>query len=553
MRLRLGWCALNAFITIIGLASSPRVLCYLAIKMTMTTNNIQAIIFTHCARLRYDEHNYETNKAQFIEEYTQSFMNYLGCNKDTPLIRDVYVYIDQGMKELMTSFDREVKFTLDLDVLRKEQILKDILIISERNARQETGMGRDRLPQFHFVGLNELVGLLTSLWEVDSKLIESICSKTRSFTYDSPKFVEAVIRLARGDIPSLSQDPIIRVDDDAEVNSEAIRKLFSAFKTITNENPFYFFSGKYGRRDGVYDPINDYAVRTHWFFPEGTKPGDENFSNSSYRECIEAAETFLSDLTVLGARQPIHEGQEHRYSLKLQSFVANGSITTKPRRNPQVISGAGLTMSRRSVALLPPFMNFSNLITWVDDHLKRELHERLGDISETDTQCVTDALFQQERHTPCLTNKEIRDTDNGVYFKRLLQGCIFSSIIMDDTETKTYCDYIRDIITYRMQQSEFTETMRNELKNYIASIGTLRYTLVLECWTSIEFRSFSSYIWADIELNNYKNNKSIQPIPSIVTNVIDDAIDYIDLLFNWHKFTRAVERTKFIGNAWLYF
>lgn len=337
-----------------------------------------AVIFTHCADLAKAGNDAVDNPNFWIDEYAKRFQPYLKCNENEVLIGIIYCYIDLGVRQAIPSHGH--RFHLDPDILETENGLTGILRQAEIKARRDLTFSEDRLPKFYFIGLNELVQVLNNLMKVDPDLVTFLGSQQHNFYYDSPKFVEAVIRLARGDIPHLARHPIIRVDDDATVNPQAISLLLNKFEDVSRRSPFYFFSGKYGRSDGKYDPVNDYAVRTHWFFPDGTQAGDDRFSNNdtNFMRPVEITKMFLSDLSSLGAKQPIDNPSS---SGAFRELADNNKIQLEDRNSPQVISGAGLIMGRRNVELLPPFMNFDHPITWVDDHLKRRLHEMLGDIT----------------------------------------------------------------------------------------------------------------------------------------------------------------------------
>ena len=54
----------------------------------------------------------------------------------------------------------------------------------------------------------------------------------------------------------------------------------------------FFFSGIYGSSGGGYDPVNDHAVRTHWFF----------FRREDARKS-EQCQKFLNDLAIFGSPQ----------------------------------------------------------------------------------------------------------------------------------------------------------------------------------------------------------------------------------------------------------
>ena len=537
--------------------------------------SVQAVIFTHCARLKYeDEASFRANQDNYIDAYKKSFKSFLLCNKDKVIVTDVFAYVDQGVKDQITQLASH-DFVLAPDIQSKEQKLKSLLARAEREALED--MKREALedmkpdiskpPKFHYVGLQELTYLLNLLWKVDPTLLKEgiFLGKDNTFTYDSPKFVEAVIRLARGDIPRLAKDPIIRIDDDAKINAKSIEILLEKFTKLSRNKPFYFFSGRYGREDVKLDIVNDFAVRTHWFFPAGTVAGDDRFINPDheFHAGMKAAEIFLCDLQVLGARQPLLP--ESQNSKNLENARREGRLKNiKPRTSPQVISGAGLIMARRNIALLPPFINSNDLIIWIDDYLKRELHEMLGDIAEPDTQCIEEAKFEQDRHFKSITEDDINSINSEEtflskkdYLKRLLLGCMFSAIIGDKSETN-YADIIKDIVVYKLGQDDFNANKKDKLQKQILWVAFEHYALVLDCWSSEEYKGYKSYDWAnrlltDLNtLNLTEDSITIDNAPPPVKDVVVDAMNYLNLVFNWHKFTRAIERLEICGNDWLY-
>jgi hypothetical protein len=93
-------------------------------------------------------------------------------------------------------------------------------------------------------------------------MISDLAGEDGAFTYDSPKFVEAVIRLARGANPAHGVYPVLRFDEDVDVNEAAIDSLLGrvSFATQSNLYDCSFFSGGYGSEKGLV-PVNDFAVR----------------------------------------------------------------------------------------------------------------------------------------------------------------------------------------------------------------------------------------------------------------------------------------------------
>jgi hypothetical protein len=532
-------------------------------KTTLALDYPPTAIFTHAADLKYgDDTAFAKNADRYIAQYAERFKSYLECNKDELLIGIVYVYVDEGIR-------RATRIQGNAFVLRSKDLeidtqLKGVLSKAEEKARDDLKLPESAPPKFCFVGLAELLGVLNNLMDVNPDLVAFLRSDKGNFTYDAPKYVEAVIRLARGDIPHLAHNPIIRVDDDVRVNPEAIRLLINAFVDIRARKPFFFFSGKYGREDHIYDPVNDYAVRTDWFFPVGTQPGDERFSSADpvFKKGVELAEKFLADLTVLGATQPPRATGQ--YSEALKRLINAGDITIpEARPAPQIISGAGLIMARRSVALLPPFMDFDTSIIWIDDYLKRRLHEMLGDIASGDLESVGNeervATFEQKRHKPYITQGYIDSINKAKwYFPRLMAGCMLLAMIIDETGTKddpSYSKLIRDIVWFKKNRNEIGKNVRRKMKARLRKIGIKRYEDVLGCWSSEEFAGYASYEWAKERSEELEWGRSKSPkfIPELCEKVVNDAIRYIDLLLEWHIFTRAVERMMlFIGNLWLF-
>lgn len=526
---------------------------------------IKAVIFTHCAGLRYkDDDDYRENERKFVSNYKESFMRFLDCNRDEVLVTDVFAYIDQGLKAYFTKKIGS-QFELDIRVYKKEQTLKGLLMVAERQARDTLKLDRGAPPKFHYVGLHELTDLLSKIWNVDPNLLSPgiFLGGNNAFTYDSPKFAEAVIRLARGDIPHLAENPIIRIDDDADINPKSIKILLEAFTSASSFRPFYFFSGRYGREDKNPDIVNNFAVRTEWFFPVGTKAGDDRFENpdEEFYNHMLAAEIFLADLQIIGARQP--SMPDSKLSENLKDAMEKGLCKNiKKRSSPQVVSGAGLIMARRNVALLPPFINCTNLITWIDDYLKRELHEMLGDMTEYDPQCIEEAIFQQDRNPLPEGITKDKITSAGSYLKRVMLGCMFSAIIGDQSKDPNYTGVLKDIVVYKLEYGDFDgSTTKSKLQQNILDVAFEHYKLVLWCWMSQEFRNYEIYNWAnglwqDLKISSVEEKTTpsivMNTAPQLVKDIVNDAMNYLDLVFRWHKFTRAIERLEFIGNNWLY-
>ncbi len=104
-----------------------------------------------------------------------------------------------------------------------------------------------------------------------------------------------------------------------------------------------------------------------------------------------------------------------------------------PARQP--ISGAGLCLSPMAILQLPPFANMSKNVMWIDDSLKRTLHEAVRDIEPHDACSVIGAEFEQDRHpgSASRAQNEINYGDmqwaHDQYLPRLAYGCLMHGLI----------------------------------------------------------------------------------------------------------------------------
>lgn len=586
----------------------------------------KAVIFTNFGGLRYgnDRREFEAHRTAHLDYYKQIIGTYLQCNAESDRIAIVFAYVNWAFQQEVVALsgnrdqDNENSFTIDAKLLRQEAALIDLLRMAEHQARKELGLSRATAPIFHYVGIRHLLDLLNNLIEVDPTLVNFLSGQGGIFTYDSPKFVEAVIRLARGAHAPLTKHPVIRIDEDAQINASAINLLLDEYEEISSQPRYFFFSGTYGSppsfkiteqslvhpnpndiptdileklkaltrdefereevflralrpilgdeqtdrykssllknfqyfktfkitdqslailrsegvpdeilkklanvngllfqdeeeligelrgttvneqvekyrssilkcasvQDGNYDPVNDHAVRVHWF--SDTRSQGAN---------VELITKFLADLNETGATQALNSPPQilnsaGAYSLALQSVLSAGRPGTQPRRTqPQVISGAGLTMSTTAIRRLPPFMNFKNLTIWVDDHLKRRLHEAIEHLPSGDRECLTDAKIKQDRHPKRI---EIGDLSwaRTDYLDRLLRGCLSLRLITDlDGRPTEYSKLIGAIVRSRERDAT---NLRREMMLHAQE----RYDEVLRCWQSPEFMNTASFDWA---------------------------------------------------------
>jgi hypothetical protein len=489
-------------------------------------------VFTH-VNLKPEDIR-QRGPAACIKEYTPLFERYLKCRN----VGLVYLYLSLGVEQVVQAVAEGEPLVIPPEVLVDEAVCLDVLQLAEEVAR-EASPGRSL--KFIQVTTFQLVSLFRNLNRIDRSLVTFLRGSGGSFTYDSPKFVEAVIRIARGQDPGLTVNPVVRFDEDVQACEKSLDALLTEYERALTwgpvRNPYFFFSGCYGDPSdpGKLDPLNDRAVRAHWFVDQHFQPETDRIK------------VFWRDLGEIGATQlrtgdpPSNHGQS---LVAKRGFPAN-------RDTSQVISGAGLIMSLKAIQDLPPFMNMNRLIVWVDDHLKRQLHERIHHIRTDELESVAEARFKQDRHPNGITARDIARAkrDRG-YFDALVAGCMMDSLISQPIKeggkvirrSTEFSEAIEEIITIPGTEIDCVK-IRPKLQEYIAQ----RYDDVLSLWQTPEFEGTALYDWA-CEKKQQGTHRRDQ-----IEEVLEDAFAYLRLVKRWKvSFAAAIERLGPIGNLWLF-
>lgn len=498
----------------------------------------KAVVFTH---VDFNHHDIaQHGQVAMVDRYAPLFERYLKCRN----VGLVYLYLSMGAEEIIRMVEHEIvegqepTLAIPPNVLIIEGECAAILQLAEARAR-ETYPGKSL--KFIHVTTTQLAAILKNLHEIDPNLFGFLFgSRLERFGYDAPKFVEAVVRIARGQDPRSAYSPVIRFDEDVQVCEKSLDILIAAYEHFLadNANLYFFFSGCYGDPENPnnLDTINDRAVRAHWF---SDKTVNEYVPNDL------KIKLFWRDLGEVGATQL--DTNEHQ-SVRGLSLIGERGYSAN-RRRPQVISGAGLIMSLRAIQDLPPFMNVNRLIVWVDDHLKRQLHERINDIATHDLESVTGARFTQCRHPDGVQEKDIRWASTE-YFERLLAGCLMDALISQPAvegnrfvrKPTGFTEAIKNVIAIPATQINF-DVIEPELRAYVEQ----RYDLVLWLWQTPEFEGTVLHEWAytKIQDTDYRNKQ--------IKEILNDAHAYLDLVKVWRvSFAAAIGRLRPIGNLWLF-
>ncbi len=431
------------------------------------------------------------------DEWKEQFALYENCNN----VGLVFVFITDGYKGVLSRQKNSWRN------LNKERLMRTIL----EDSIAETGAKKIQI-----VGVKELIptmsGLETAADKDKTSLASLLLAGEQHLYYDSPKLIEAIIRIARGF--HFGNELIFRMDADVKPNDKGFHKLIEYYDTNLKSKGerYYFFSGHYFDSNQQ-DLINDFAVRTHFFSPAGTKSFIKNDHETvKYKQGYDAALKWLQSLNKVGA-DPFD----------------------------QVISGAGLCISQSAIEVLPPFANMNELIVWIDDHLKRLLHEQLGHLpkpgstsySENQHVCK-DATFKQNRYPDGVEADDITNACSK-YFPRLVRGCLMDALIPS---------YYGDYVTRLVKESE--KVSLDTLKKKLQEPANDRLQQIIRYWGDQDYDQF--------HVSNFTRTELASKGQDYISQVIEDLARYLDLLDEWPRF---VSLSKYIpaserDNAWLF-
>jgi hypothetical protein len=271
---------------------------------------------------------------------------------------------------------------------------------------------KDLLPRLRFITAIDLHGIFGRITnsEIADRLKAWIVGDTEGMRYDSPKIVEAIVRLRLLG----SGVPVFRVDHDVlfrgEENwnkknlefSSTIGSCLTAYQ-LRRDSPnlsSFIFSASYDHKvlrdteasSDFHAWGRAYATRV---FP--ALPVDQRMIDSTLetiRKNEKKAKKTLKGRVLEKKQREIEADAWDCYATKSfnpaiarkffgfngPDFVASdlagiGQIGAHPMSS--VISGAMLYLSDGAILDLPPFSNFSLNVSWIDDHLKYCLHREL--------------------------------------------------------------------------------------------------------------------------------------------------------------------------------
>jgi hypothetical protein len=423
-------------------------------------------------------------------------------------IKLIYIFIIDGYEALLKG---EIPFEALMMEKRMRKVLEDVA--------KELGVKK----KLQIIGIEELLPTLAHLQGIAvshrKKLNFLLLGGGKTPYYDSPKMVEAFIRLARGTHIN-TDEVILRIDQDVAVNPKSIDKLIEfhdKYPYRKRKDQYHFLSGNYRFNESIHKPedlLNDYAIRTHHFLKIKDEKQKKIYTKILFRghPRYDIAKNWLDSIADIGA-DPYN----------------------------QVISGAGLSMSLKAISELPPFANAGSPILWIDDHIKRRLHEALGhlppppamDVKSVDKsyRCCHQANFKQDRHPYGVAQKDINWAKH--YLPRLVRGIVIDNLIWDHDRHKAgvYIDYVNRVLHKKFKLTEDTsEKLKGVLKGALGRSIFEILDKIEELWSAKCYKEYPVY--------NYAKNILPDEKSQLYDQVIEALHSYLMLLSIWEPFVR---------------
>jgi len=362
-----------------------------------------------------------------------------------------------------------------------------VLEVQIQNGIRQFLLSKCKTPtKFQFVGLQQLGPLLEQLKVLAKnkgfELQHLLLGGGSQLFYDCPKVPEAFIRIARRH----KKSPVFRFDADVYVDQNSVQNLLKMYEDLVKENKLYFFfSGTYFFHDRRKEPVefylNDYSVRTH-FLSKG--PNGED-----YKSCVDAPHL------------------KYELDVELTAKFINGLPLIGAAPAGQPISGAGLCISPLAIVQLPPFANMSKNIVWIDDSIKRYLHEGLKDLNADDPSVVDSAKFRQDRYPAGIFGKDANWAYEN-YIPRLIHGCLIHSLMHAPGNPAIPGPYAVAAQTY-MCKNEKPAII--ELESW-SDIAKERITKIAQQWGSSVYNTPAGKIIYDIAQNELNITPSAQQL-----------------------------------------
>lgn len=399
------------------------------------------------------------------------------------------------------------------------------------------------------------VDLAVIFGHADAQLVKKYkmycIGQTDGIRYDTPKIIEAIIRLRLigSGVPAfrLDSDVLFRFDRDQEVQEnlglfKAVACALRAYRLRVADHTVatFLFSASYNTRD--------LSANLH---------GKDRFRVWSRAFATRVHPALIADPgevnAIVARRSGSHRKAWERYGRKnldealARRFFGLGEDYGPPDPDdPQgitaigahpyfgVISGALLCLSEGAILDLPPFSNFRNNVMWIDDHLKHSLHRALKHFTRGETLDLEPGLSHARLDEVVVIKERSAVSDLpayvfGSYLPTVLWGCIMDSWITIDPVLKFRSSGMKHwrkkwssahskeqqaplpkAILGALQRGEFGADMQEGLHRELTGHAIQRIEQVRQAWMKLSGedgrKTFACY-WAEGSVKEHFDEK----------------------------------------------
>lgn len=443
-------------------------------------------------------------------------------------------------------------------------------------------------------------------WTTAQNLRWWFIGKSQSIRYDTPKIVEAIVRLRLFG----SGVPVFRLDYDVLFRGDENKDLpdLGLFKTVASclrayqlrmDEPSvatFLLSASYDTR-ALMPPENSIsladwrgAFATRIFPALPIEPEKINKLGSGYGERKYTWESYAEDVFDAALARKFYGLAEK--DLVTEGISGIGKIGAHPMSS--VISGAMLCLSEGAILDLPPFSNFTLNVSWIDDHLKYCLHRELRHL--TTIELKIEPLLSDAKLDLIMVRKARARITNlpsyvlGNYLPTVLWGTVVDAWITKNPSIKFRPEYLspaeqtnwREIkrhgqsdailpaaLQTALEKGSFVRAHKEKLRDDLTRLGLQRISEVRKQWgvlTGLDKETFAS-IWAKGMTTTYfhdlteqcegiarsgfrlqddlKQTTQLNPaLHEDFLTLVDDALEYIEWTLNWPRIVQVVRSVE---------
>jgi hypothetical protein len=183
-------------------------------------------------------------------------------------------------------------------------------------------------------------------------------------------------------------------------------------------------------------------------------------------------------------------------------------------------------------------MNAPAMVVWIDDHLKRRLHEAIGDIVPDAPERLTSAAMRQDRFPDGIPDAVVDRSPE--YFERLMRGCLMEATIQTSAGAPgPLASWVRRAVEAMLKELSLAD--EQQLRDDLAAAAAKRFDEVIELWKNANYGN-------DI-LSEWARNRS-------GTDLCQDAVEigvaYVELCLSWPDHVTAIENLSANEAYWLF-